>query len=222
MRKLSGEKLEKERERLRAMLEFEEKAALEGYRLVFGIDEAGRGPLCGPVCAACVVLDPGQEILYLNDSKKLSEAKREMLFEEITGKAVSYGIGLVSAERIDTVNILNATFEAMKDAYESCLSKIADREAERLVLVDGNRKVPGIEDRQECIVKGDARSQSIAAASILAKVTRDRILIGYDEKYPGYGFAKHKGYGTKEHIEALRRLGPSVIHRMSFLKGILS
>ena len=222
MRKLSGEKLEKERERLRAMLEFEERAAREGYRLVFGIDEAGRGPLCGPVCAACVVLEPGQEILYLNDSKKLSEAKREMLFEEITGKAVSYGIGLVSAERIDTVNILNATFEAMKDAYESCLSKIADREAERLVLVDGNRKVPGIEDRQECIVKGDARSQSIAAASILAKVTRDRILIGYDEKYPRYGFAKHKGYGTKEHIEALRRLVPSKIHRMSFLKGILS
>jgi ribonuclease HII len=217
---MNEERLAKERERLAAMREFEEKYG--SCRLICGIDEAGRGPLAGPVVAGAVILPKDCEILYLNDSKKLWEAKRETLFEEITGKAVSYGIGLVSAERIDTVNILNATFEAMKDAYESCLSKIADREAQRLVLVDGNRKVPGIEDRQECIVKGDARSQSIAAASILAKVTRDRILIGYDEKYPGYGFAKHKGYGTKEHIEALRRLGPSEIHRMSFLKGILS
>ena len=225
MRKLTEEKLKSERERLQIMRQYEREAFSKGFSLVFGIDEAGRGPLCGPVCAACVILDPEKEILFLNDSKKLSEARREELFSEITEKALSFGVGFSDEKRIDEINILNATFEAMKDAYDACLKKLSGKgvpvDGKRIVFVDGNRTVPGIHDMQECLVKGDARSISVAAASILAKVSRDRLLYRYEEEYPGYGFAKHKGYGTKEHIEAIRRLGPCPVHRMSFLKGIL-
>lgn len=211
---------------------------------VFGIDEAGRGPLCGPVAAACCILgnDCG-EILYLNDSKKLSEARREELYGEITSKAAAYGIALIDCRRIDEINILNATMEAMRDAFDKCMDMYRKRQSENLtgcsseelkdafdlipglsdsiVLVDGNKTVPGIHFNQKSVVKGDAKCPSISAASILAKVTRDRLLYEYDRLYPEYGFAKNKGYGTKEHIEAIKKYGVLDIHRRSFLKNIL-
>lgn len=182
-----------------------------GVLSLCGVDEAGRGPLAGPVCAAAVVLPHGIEIKGLNDSKKLSEKKREELFEIIVEQAESYGIAFASVEEIEEHNILAATFLAMNRAIGKLKTK------PELALIDGNQ-TKGIEYNCRCVVGGDAKCASIAAASILAKVTRDRLLLEYDEKYPEYGFAKHKGYGTKAHYAAIADYGPCQIHRLSFLK----
>ena len=183
----------------------------EGYSLICGVDEAGRGPLAGPVCAAGVILPRGLEIPGLNDSKKLSEKKREELFDLITNKAVSFGIAFAEVEEIEKLNILNATFLAMNRAIEQLSPK------PELALIDGNRST-GIRFPNRCIVKGDARCADIAAASVLAKVTRDRYMLKMAEAFPQYHFEQHKGYGTKLHYEALDAYGPSPIHRMSFLR----
>lgn len=183
------------------------------YSILCGVDEAGRGPLAGDVYAAAVILDPMNPIEGINDSKKLTEKKRELLFEEICRKAVSYSIATATVEEIEEINILNAAMLAMKRAVEG-LSVVPS-----YVLVDGN-KMPDISIMAETVVKGDANSASIAAASILAKVARDKKLIELDKIYPEYGFSKHKGYGTKAHYEALMKYGPSPVHRMSFLKRL--
>ena len=201
-----------ETDRLAAMLEFD-RSRLASGRLA-GVDEAGRGPLAGPVTAAAVVLPEDAVIDGLNDSKKLSEKRREELFDVIRDKALAYAVYSVDEKRIDEINILQATFEAMRGAV-GALDVIPD-----LVLVDGNRS-PGLELPCETVVKGDSKSMSIAAASILAKVTRDRYMRRMAEIYPGYGFEKHKGYGTKAHYEAIERLGICDIHRRTFLKNIL-
>ena len=190
---------------------YETAANSKGYKCVCGVDEAGRGPLAGPVCAAAVILPPGLIIDGLNDSKKLTEKKREALFPQITAAAVSYCVAFASAEEIDRLNILNATMLAMNRAIRA-LSVKAD-----FALIDGNCK-RSIEIPATTIVGGDAKCPSIAAASVLAKVSRDRLCCELDEKYPQYGFAKHKGYGTKEHMDALRKYGPCPAHRMTFLK----
>ena len=190
---------------------YEREAFADGVKLVCGVDEAGRGPLAGPVCAAAVILPPELVIPGLNDSKKLTDKKRRELYDVITAEAVSYGIAFASEKEIDEINILQATFLAMARAMEKLTPQ------PELALIDGNRaKDFGLPVRT--IVKGDSLSASIAAASILAKVTRDRLMEQYDEAYPQYGFAVHKGYGTKRHYEALREFGPSPIHRMTFLK----
>lgn len=192
---------------------YEKRAGEQGFSAVCGIDEAGRGPLAGPVCAAAVILPPDCDIPGLNDSKKLSEKKREALFPVIQEKALAFGIGWATAEEIDRVNILQATFLAMARAVEA-LPAPAD-----YALVDGNR-MPPLPIPGETIVKGDATSASIAAASILAKVSRDRLLRRLDEEHPEYGFAKHKGYGTQAHYEAIRKYGLLPEHRRSFLKNL--
>lgn len=192
---------------------YEKRAGERGFTAVCGIDEAGRGPLAGPVCAAAVILPPDCDIPGLNDSKKLSEKKREALFPVIQAKALAFGIGWATAEEIDRVNILQATFLAMARAVEA-LPAPAD-----YALVDGNR-MPPLPIPGETIVKGDATSASIAAASILAKVSRDRLLRRLDEEHPEYGFAKHKGYGTQAHYEAIRKYGLLPEHRRSFLKNL--
>ncbi len=194
--------------------ELEKEALSKGYRFICGVDEAGRGPLAGPVCAAAVILDENRPIEGINDSKKLSEKKREALFDVILENAVAYGIAFATVEEIEEVNILNATYLAMNRAIES-LSIKAD-----FALIDGNRVPKDIKVNCQTVVKGDAKSMSIAAASILAKVTRDRLLLEYDQKYPQYGFAKHKGYGTAEHMNAIREFGISEVHRPSFLKKL--
>ncbi|WP_322200235.1 ribonuclease HII [Acutalibacter intestini] len=189
----------------------QKKAMESGYQLICGVDEAGRGPLAGPVCAAAVILPVDCEIEGLNDSKKLSEKRREALFEMIIEKAISYGIGWSDQEEIDQVNILQATFLAMSRAV-SQLSPAAE-----FALIDGNR-MPFLNIPGEAIVKGDGQCACIAAASILAKVSRDRLLIEMDRQYPEYGFAQHKGYGTKTHYAAIKRYGILPVHRRSFLK----
>ena len=286
------ERLGAERDRLKLMYDNQRELS-GGAELVYGIDEAGRGPLCGPVVAGCCILDESVEILYLNDSKKISEKKRELIYEDIISKAVAYGIGSASPQRIDEINILNATYEAMQEAYDNCRRMLAERAAAKevhisqdipapvqnserdfdadgadlkkaegseddmplknaaeaaeedsasvdsayhklgqyagilddnatcCVLVDGSKTVPGIHAPQAAVVKGDAKCPAISAASILAKVTRDRLMEEYDRAHPEYGMAKHKGYGTKEHIEAIRKYGITDIYRRSFLKNIL-
>ncbi len=196
-------------------LELEKAAVNSGFKYICGVDEAGRGPLAGPVCAAAVILPEDIQIEGLNDSKKLSEKKREALFDVICEKALSYSIAYGTLEEIEELNILEATFIAMNRAIEGLDIK-AD-----FALIDGNREPKGIKIPCQTVVKGDAKSASIAAASILAKVTRDRLLLEYDEKYPEYNFKKHKGYGTKEHTDLILKYGPSEIHRMSFLKKLL-
>lgn len=195
------------------MMEFfyEEEALTQGFHSICGIDEAGRGPLAGPVCAAAVILPVGCQLEGLNDSKKLSEKKREALFQPILSQALSYGIGWASEAEIDELNILQATFLAMCRAVEA-MELPPD-----YALVDGNR-MPALAIPGKAIVKGDGKSPSIAAASILAKVSRDRLLCEWDQKYPQYGFAKHKGYGTKTHYAAIREYGVLPVHRQSFLK----
>ncbi len=194
--------------------ELEILAEKEGYKFVCGVDEAGRGPLAGPVCAAAVILDTSVDIDGINDSKKLSEKKREALYDVVKEKALAFGIAFASVEEIEEHNILNATYLAMNRAIEQLKLK-AD-----FALIDGNRIPKDIKIDCKTVVKGDAKSMSVAAASILAKVTRDRLLLEYDEKYPQYGFAKHKGYGTAEHIAAIREFGVSEVHRPSFLKKL--
>lgn len=195
-------------------LEYENKVIASGYSSVCGVDEAGRGPLAGPVCAAAVILPQNTILDGVNDSKKLNEKKREQLFDVITEKALAYCVAWASVEEIEEINILNAAMLAMKRAVEG-LSVKAD-----FALIDGN-KTPELDIPAYPIVKGDALSMSIASASILAKVCRDRLMYEYDEKYPEYQFAKHKGYGTKLHKEMLLKYGPCEIHRPSFLKKIL-
>ena len=211
-RVLTGERLEKELARLEAMKEFERE--YDGCSLICGVDEAGRGPLAGPVAAGAVILPKDCMILYLNDSKKLSEKRREELFLEIREKAVLYSVGIVGPERIDEINILQATYEAMRQAV-SGLGVVPD------LLLNDAVTIPELAIPQVPIIKGDAKSVSIAAASILAKVTRDHRMEEYDRQFPQYGFAKHKGYGTAAHVAAIREFGPCPIHRRSFLKNIL-
>lgn len=193
----------------------ENTARMSGFAAICGVDEAGRGPLAGPVCAAAVILPENCVIDGLNDSKKLTEKKREQLFDIITEKAVSYCIASASVEEIERYNILEATFLAMNRAING-LSVKAD-----YALIDGNRVPTAVSVPCETVIGGDAKSFSIAAASVLAKVSRDRYITELDEKYPQYNFKKHKGYGTKEHINALLEYGPCEIHRASFLKKIL-
>ena len=209
---LKGEKLEQEMARLEAMAEYEKE--YDACTYICGIDEAGRGPLAGPVAAGAVVLPKGCRILYLNDSKKLSEKRREELFLEIKEKAVAWNVGLATPARIDEINILQATYEAMREAVKGLSVKPE-------VLLNDAVTIPGLEGVQVPIIKGDAKSLSIAAASILAKVTRDHMMPEYEELFPGYGFAKHKGYGTAVHIAAIRELGPCPIHRRSFIRNIV-
>lgn len=191
--------------------ELENELYAQGYSLLCGVDEAGRGPLAGPVCAAAVILPAGLEIPGLNDSKKLSEKQREALFEPIKAAAKAYGIAFATVDEIENLNILNATFLAMNRA----ISQLSPQP--ELALIDGNRNT-GITVPSRCVVKGDSRCADIAAASVLAKVSRDRYMLEMAEKYPEYGFERHKGYGTKLHYEAIRQYGPCPIHRLSFLK----
>ena len=193
---------------------YEQNAVNAGYKVVCGIDEAGRGPLAGPVHAAAVILPIGLEIEGLNDSKKLSEKKREQLFDVICEKAIDYSIGVATEKEIDEINILNATFLAMHRAVEGLKIK------PDYALIDGNQypKIPFV--AEETVVKGDAKSMSIAAASILAKVSRDRFMLEKAKEYPEYCFEKHKGYGTKVHYEAIKEFGPSPMHRLTFLKKL--
>ncbi len=216
-RELKGERLEKELARLAAMHEYENAHA--DVRFIAGIDEAGRGPLAGPVVAACCILPKDAVILYLNDSKKVTALRREAMLPEIKEKAIAYGIGIVEEKRIDEINILQADYEAMRIALQQTSAMLRAKglaDAPGLLLNDAVT-IPGVNIPQEPIIKGDAKSVSIAAASILAKVTRDHLMEEYDALYPEYGFARNKGYGTKEHIEALKRLGPCPIHRHSFI-----
>ena len=202
------EKLEKEIARTEAMSVFEKEYS--DHQAICGIDEVGRGPFAGPVVAGAVILPKDHPILYLYDSKKLSEKKREELYEVILKEAVATGIGMASPARIDEINILQATYEAMRMAISN-LSVQPD------LLLNDAVTIPEIEIMQIPIIKGDAKSVSIAAASILAKVTRDRLMVEYEKVFPGYDFASNKGYGTKAHIEGLKKLGPTPIHRMSFI-----
>lgn len=205
--------MKKEQLRIEAMKIYEKKYEHLGY--LCGIDEVGRGPLAGPVVACAVILPKDCKILYLNDSKKLSAKKREELYDVILEQAVSVGIGMASPARIDEINILNATYEAMRQA----VSRLS---VQPQVLLNDAVTIPGIELLQVPIVKGDAKSISIAAASIVAKVTRDRMMEEYDKVMPEYGFASNKGYGAAAHIEALKKYGPSPIHRASFIKNFVS
>ncbi len=206
-------KLEAERQRIWKLGSYEREYAKMGY--VCGVDEAGRGPLAGPVVAGAVILPKDCDILYINDSKKLGEKKREELYAVILEQAVAVGIGMASPGRIDEVNILNATYEAMKEAIQK-LSSAPD------ILLNDAVTIPGISIPQVPIIKGDAKSISIGAASIIAKVTRDRIMEQYHKEMPEYGFASNKGYGTKEHIQALKTYGASPIHRASFIQKFLN
>ncbi len=212
MRELKGEKLEAEIKRIEALKQYEKEYENLGY--VCGIDEVGRGPFAGPVVACAVILPKDCSILYINDSKKLSEKRREELYEIITKEAVAYGIGIRDNKRIDEINILEATYEAMRDA-------IANLKVKPDVLLNDAVTIPGVDIKQVPIIKGDAKSISIGAASIVAKVTRDRMMVEYDEIFPGYDFAKNKGYGTAAHIEGLKKYGPCDIHRFSFIHNYI-
>ena len=212
---MSPEKLEIELERLRAMKEYEYSFLSKGNVVIAGVDEAGRGPLAGPVVAAAAILNVDDDFIYLNDSKKVTPKRRDILYNDIMNRAI-YGIGIVSAEEIDEMNILQATYKAMRMAIDK-LSKRPE------VLLNDAVIITGIDEsiHQEKIIKGDAKSVSIAAASILAKVTRDRYMEELGEKYPEYGFEKHKGYGTKAHIEVIKKYGITPEHRKTFLKNII-
>lgn len=198
--------------RLEKMLIYERKYAEDG--VIAGLDEAGRGPLAGPVVAAAVILNPDDPIRYVNDSKQLSEKRREELFEEIMKRAVSVGIGIESPETIDDINILQADYEAMRKA-------LSQLQPQPQILLNDAVTIPQVSLHQVPIIKGDSKSLSIAAASIIAKVTRDRMMYDLDTLYPEYGFAKHKGYGTAEHIAAIRKYGPCPVHRRTFIGNFL-
>ena len=206
------EKLEAERRRMEDMYIYERKYA--DFSCICGIDEVGRGPLAGPVVAGAVILPKNCDILYLNDSKKLTEKKREALYDEIMEKAVATGIGIVSPARIDEINILQATYEAMRMA-------IGKLKVQPDLLLNDAVTIPEVDIRQVPIIKGDAKSASIAAASIIAKVTRDRLMVEYESVLPGYGFASNKGYGSAMHIQAIKELGPTPIHRATFIKNFV-
>lgn len=206
------EKLEQEKKRIENLKKYEREYAGCGY--VCGIDEVGRGPLAGPVVAGAVILPKDCDILYINDSKKLSAARREELYDVIMEKAMAVGIGMVSPQRIDEINILQATYEAMREA----ISKLSIQPD---ILLNDAVTIPDVTIRQVPIIKGDAKSISIGAASIVAKVTRDRLMVEYDKIMPEYGFAGNKGYGSAAHIEAIRKYGPTPIHRTTFIKNFL-
>ncbi len=206
------EKLQKEIERTEKMKTYEKK--YQEYQYICGIDEVGRGPLAGPVVACAVILPKDCNILYINDSKQLSAKKREELYDEIMEQAIAVGVGSVPPSRIDEINILQATFEAMRQAINNLPVKPD-------ILLNDAVTIPQVDIKQVPIIKGDAKSISIAAASIIAKVTRDRIMIAYDKVFPYYGFASNKGYGSKDHIEALKEYGTSLIHRASFIKNFV-
>ncbi|MBQ8802709.1 MAG: ribonuclease HII [Tyzzerella sp.] len=210
--KKQEEKLEAERKRMEDMYIYERKYADFSY--ICGIDEVGRGPLAGPVVAGAVILPKDCDILYLNDSKKLSEKKREELYDEIMEKAVATGIGIIGPQRIDEINILQATYEAMRMA-------ISNLRVQPDLLLNDAVTIPEVQMKQVPIIKGDAKSASIAAASIIAKVTRDRLMVQYEEVLPGYDFASNKGYGSGAHIQAIREKGPTPIHRESFIKNFV-
>ena len=206
------EKLQKEIARCEELKRYEKEYESFGY--ICGIDEVGRGPLAGPVVAGAVILPKDCDILYINDSKKLSDKKREELYDVIMEKAIAVGIGYASHIRIDEINILQATYEAMREA----ISKLSVKPD---ILLNDAVTIPGIDIKQVPIIKGDAKSISIGAASIIAKVTRDRLMVEYDSKYPGYGFASNKGYGSAAHIAAIKEIGPCDIHRRSFIKNFV-
>ena len=205
--------LEKEKERLEGLKVYEKK--YDSYGAICGVDEAGRGPLAGPVVAGAVILPGDCDILYINDSKKLSEKKREELYDVIAGRARAWAVGIVLPERIDEINILQATYEAMRQA-------IGKLTLMPKLLLNDAVTIPGVDIPQVPIIKGDAKSISIGAASIMAKVTRDRIMREYDSIFPQYGFAENKGYGSPAHLEALRKYGPTPIHRKSFIKNFVT
>ena len=207
------DKLQQEKIRTESLKKYEKE--YDNYTYICGIDEVGRGPLAGPVVAAAVILPKDCDILYINDSKKLSAAKREELYDVIMEKAVSVGIGMVGPERIDEINILQATYEAMRQA-------IGQLDPQPDLLLNDAVTIPKVEIRQVPIIKGDAKSISIGAASIIAKVTRDRLMENYEDIYPGYGFAANKGYGSAEHIAALKKLGQTLIHRATFIKNFVN
>ena len=220
------ERLQLQREKMAHMRVREDELRAEGYKYIAGVDEVGRGPLAGPVVTAAVVLPADFDVLGIDDSKKLSEKKREELFDIIMERAVAVGIGEASEKTIDEINILQATKLAMRKAVEECDAKLREKMAEAgesgsidYVLFDA-MKIDEIEKPQESIIKGDANILAIAAASIIAKVTRDRMMVEYDEQYPGYAFAKNKGYGTKAHYEGLHAQGMCPIHRRTFLKNL--
>ena len=206
---------EKEEERLKLLKEIEENLYEQGCNSICGIDEAGRGPLAGPVVVAAVIMPRNSMIEGVNDSKKVSEKKREALYEQILQEAISYGIGIIDQKEIDNINILNATKKGLTTAVQALTVK-PDR-----IIVDALEHIDTCHIPYTSIIKGDAKCYSIAAASIIAKVTRDRIMRQWDEIYPQYGFAKHKGYGTKAHIEAIKEYGLTPIHRLSFVKNII-
>ena len=206
------EKLEAEKKRIEELKKYEKEYA--EYEYICGIDEVGRGPLAGPVVAGAVILPKDCDILYINDSKKLSEKKREELYDQIMEKAVAVGIGYASCERIDEINILQATYEAMREAINNLKVKPD-------ILLNDAVTIPGVDIKQVPIIKGDAKSISIGAASIVAKVTRDRLMVSYDEVFPEYNFASNKGYGSAAHIAALKEIGPCPIHRRSFIKNFV-
>lgn len=206
------EKLEAEKKRIEELKKYEKEYA--EYEYICGIDEVGRGPLAGPVVAGAVILPKDCDILYINDSKKLSEKKREELYDEIMEKAVAVGIGYASCERIDEINILQATYEAMREA-------ISNLKVKPDILLNDAVTIPGVDIKQVPIIKGDAKSISIGAASIVAKVTRDRLMVEYDEVFPEYKFASNKGYGSAAHIAALKEIGPCPIHRSTFIKNFV-
>ncbi len=207
------EKLEQEKRRIWELGKFEREYEQFGY--VCGIDEVGRGPLAGPVVAGAVILPKNCDILYINDSKKLSAAKREELYDVIMEKAIAVGLGMVGPGRIDEINILQATYEAMREA-------IRNLQVKPDILLNDAVTIPGVDVRQVPIIKGDAKSISIGAASIIAKVTRDRLMEEYEKMFPEYGFASNKGYGSAEHIKALKEMGPTPIHRRSFIGNFVA
>ena len=221
----NGSMKEKELERLKEIKKIEEELYEKGITSIAGIDEAGRGPLAGPVVVACVVMPRDSMIEGVNDSKKVSEKKRERLYEEIIEEAIGYGVGIISQEEIDRINILNATKEGLTTAIKEMEKDLQVKKREikkpEIILVDALTKIDTDHIPYRSIIKGDAKSYSIAAASIIAKVTRDRIMRQWDEVYPMYGFAKHKGYGTAAHIAAIKEYGLCPLHRRSFVKNII-
>ncbi len=206
---------EKEEERLNSLKKFEKNLYNEGYKLICGIDEAGRGPLAGPVVVGAVVMKPESKIEWVNDSKKVTEKRREILYDKITEEALAWGVGIVSEKEIDEINILNATKKGLHIALGEVIEKLGKKP--ELVITDALREIDTFNIPYQSIIKGDATCYSISCASIIAKVTRDRIMKEWDEVYPQYGFISHKGYGTAKHIEAIKEYGPCPIHRKTFI-----